>query len=31
VAGYVHLGTSAETPLERVRPEVGAVVEAWNG
>jgi nitroreductase len=31
VAGYVHLGTSAETPLERVRPEVGAVVEAWKG
>ena len=31
VAGYVHLGTSAEAPLERVRPEVGAIVEAWNG
>jgi nitroreductase len=31
VAGYVHLGTSAEPPLERVRPEVGAVVEEWRG
>lgn len=31
VAGYVHLGTSAETPLERVRPEVRAVAEAWKG
>jgi len=31
VAGYVHLGTSAETPLERVRPEVDAIVEEWKG
>jgi len=31
VAGYVHLGTSAETPLERVRPELAAVVEDWAG
>jgi nitroreductase len=31
VAGYVHLGTSAEPPLERVRPDVGAIVESWNG
>jgi nitroreductase len=31
VAGYVHLGTSAETPLERVRPDVGAIVEEWRG
>jgi nitroreductase len=31
VAGYVHLGTSAETPLERVRPELAAVAEAWKG
>jgi nitroreductase len=30
VAGFVHLGTSAETPLERVRPEVAAIVEAWR-
>ena len=31
VAGYVHLGTSAEAPLERVRPDVSAIVEAWGG
>ena len=31
VAGFVHLGTSAETPLERVRPELTAVVEEWRG
>ncbi len=31
VAGYVHLGTSTETPLERVRPDVGAIVEEWRG
>jgi len=31
VAGYVHLGTSADTPLERVRPDVGAIVEEWKG
>jgi len=31
VAGYVHLGTSADTPLERVRPELSPLVEAWNG
>lgn len=31
VAGYVHLGTSAETPLERVRPEVNPLVETWKG
>jgi nitroreductase len=31
VAGFVHLGTSAETPLERVRPEVAAIVEEWRG
>ena len=31
VAGYVHLGTSAEAPLERVRPDVSAIVEAWRG
>jgi nitroreductase len=30
VAGFVHLGTSAETPLERVRPEVAAIVEEWR-
>ncbi len=31
VAGFVHLGTSAETPLERVRPDVGALVSEWRG
>ena len=31
IAGYVHLGTSADTPLERVRPELSPLVEAWNG
>jgi nitroreductase len=31
VAGFVHLGTSAETPLERVRPEVAAIVSEWEG
>ena len=31
VAGYIHLGTSAETPLERVRPDLAAVVEDWKG
>ena len=31
VAGYVHLGTSTEPPLERVRPELAAVVEDWQG
>lgn len=31
VAGFVHLGTSAETPLERVRPDVDAVVSEWKG
>jgi nitroreductase len=31
VAGFVHLGTAAETPLERVRPDLGALVEEWKG
>ena len=31
VAGFVHLGTSRETPLERVRPEVGTLVTEWTG
>jgi len=29
VAGFVHLGTSADTPLERVRPDVAALVTEW--
>ncbi len=31
VAGFVHLGASAEAPLERVRPDVGALVTEWSG
>jgi len=31
IAGYVHLGTSAEAPLERIRPEVPPLVSEWNG
>ena len=31
VAGFVHLGTSTEPPLERVRPDVEAIVEEWKG
>jgi nitroreductase len=31
VAGFVHLGASAETPLERVRPDVAALVTEWRG
>lgn len=30
VAGFIHLGTPAEPPLERVRPDVGALVETWR-
>ena len=30
IAGYVHLGTSTEPPLERVRPDVEAIVEDWK-
>ncbi|HTI66246.1 MAG TPA: nitroreductase [Caulobacteraceae bacterium] len=29
VAGFVHLGTLAEPPLERVRPELAEIVERW--
>jgi nitroreductase len=29
VAGYIHLGTTAEAPLERVRPDLADLVEAW--
>jgi nitroreductase len=31
VAGFVHIGTPAEDPLERVRPDMAAVVSAWGG
>lgn len=30
VAGFVHLGTPAEAPLERVRPDVAAITTAWS-
>jgi nitroreductase len=30
VAGYVHLGTPAEAPLERVRPDLDALVSRWG-
>jgi nitroreductase len=30
VAGFIHLGTPAEPPLERVRPEVAPLVETWR-
>jgi nitroreductase len=29
VAGYVHLGTPSEPPLERVRPDVDSLVTRW--
>ncbi len=31
VAGFIHLGAPSEDPLERVRPEMGTVVERWEG
>jgi nitroreductase len=31
VAGFVHLGTCAEPPLERVRPDLAALVTDWTG
>ena len=31
VAGFVHLGTSADPPLERVRPDVATLVTEWRG
>jgi nitroreductase len=30
VAGYIHIGTPAEAPLERVRPDVPALTTRWN-
>jgi nitroreductase len=30
IAGFIHLGTPAEPPLERVRPEIGPIVQAWR-
>jgi len=31
VAGFVHIGTPGETPLERVRPDVAAITSLWEG
>lgn len=31
VTGFVHLGTSADAPLERVRPDVAALTSEWKG
>jgi nitroreductase len=31
VAGFIHLGTPAEAPLERVRPDMDTLVERWAG
>jgi len=30
VAGFVHVGASAEPPLERVRPDIAALISAWS-
>jgi nitroreductase len=30
VAGFIHLGTAPEPPLERVRPDVRAITSAWR-
>ena len=30
VAGFVHIGTAAEAPLERVRPDMSAIVSEWT-
>ena len=30
VAGFVHLGTPAEAPLERVRPQLDAITTTWR-
>ncbi len=30
VAGFVHLGTSPEAPLERVRPDLDKLVTVWS-
>jgi nitroreductase len=29
VAGFVHIGTAAEDPLERVRPDIEAITRIW--
>lgn len=30
MAGYIHLGTAAEPPLERVRPDLSQIVTRWQ-
>jgi nitroreductase len=30
VAGYIHLGTPTEPPLERVRPDMDSIVRSWR-
>ena len=30
IAGFIHLGTPSEPPLERVRPEIAPLVETWR-
>lgn len=30
VAGFIHIGTAAEPPLERVRPDVTALITRWR-
>ena len=30
VAGFVHIGTAAEPPQERVRPDLAAITTRWN-
>ncbi len=31
VAGFMHVGTPAERPVERDRPDMGAIVTHWHG
>lgn len=31
VAGFVHIGTCSEAPLERVRPHMAEIVSRWGG
>jgi nitroreductase len=30
IAGFIYLGTPTEAPLERVRPDMGAIVKTWT-
>ncbi len=29
IAGYIHVGTAAEAPQERIRPEMSALIQVW--